>query len=115
MTGMMGRGIGQEYPGIFSPATRGTPGTAQGESSTGSDMKKNWFGIFGVVLAIVIVPLILILPKSSPVRPYIQLDGALFILLSSVVAAIRGSRLWLLLSGVALVLVVLLMLAPTGS
>ena len=78
-------------------------------------MKKNGFGIFGIAVAMVVVALILILPKNSPVRPYVQLDGALFILLSSIVASIRGSRLWLLLSGLALALVVLVMFTPAGS
>jgi hypothetical protein len=78
-------------------------------------MKKNGFGIFGVVAAAVVVPLVLILPKGLPARPYIQLDGTLLILLSSVIAAIRGSRLWLLLTALALVLIALLMFSPIGS
>jgi len=78
-------------------------------------MKKNGFGIFGVVLVLVVVPLIAVLPKNSPVRPYVQLDGAMLILLSGVVAAVRGSRLWLLLGGLAFVLIFLLMFSPAGS
>jgi len=77
-------------------------------------MKKNFSGIFGAVVAIVVVVLIVSTATTSPTQVLVQLGGALVVVVSGIVAAVRGSRLWLLLSGVGLALGAFLVFAVVG-
>ncbi len=61
-------------------------------------MKKNAIGIVGIAIAIVVALLVAMGKTPSPVRHMFQLDGALIVVILGLVAAVRGSLLWLILS-----------------
>jgi hypothetical protein len=71
-------------------------------------MKKNAIGIVGIALAAVVALLIATAKSASPMRGMLQLDGALIVVILGLVAAVRGSWLWLILSLVGLSEVALL-------
>jgi flagellar motor component MotA len=78
-------------------------------------MKKNMVGILGTVVAFVVAILIVSIATSSPAIVYCQLAGALIVVISGIVAAMRGSRLWLILCPVGIGLAAFLVFAVVGS
>jgi hypothetical protein len=66
-------------------------------------VKKNAIGILGIVLAIVVALLIVSTKRDSSLQVMVQLDGAIIVLMLGLVSAVRGSLLWLILSGIGLV------------
>ena len=59
-------------------------------------------GIFGIVLATVVALLIAGSKHVSSIGNMAELDGSLVVLIAGFVCAVRGSLLWLLLSGAGL-------------
>jgi hypothetical protein len=65
-------------------------------------MKKNAIGVIGIALSALVALLIATARTPSPVRGMLQLDGALIVVILGVVASVRGSWLWLILSAAGL-------------
>lgn len=65
-------------------------------------MKKNAVGILGIVLAIAVGLLIATTKATSTARVMGMLDGALIVVILGLVAAVRGSWLWLILSAIGI-------------
>lgn len=65
-------------------------------------MKKNAVGILGIAIAIAVELLVLTAKTPSPLRGMVQLDGALIVIILGLVAAVRGSWLWLIISVVGI-------------
>lgn len=72
-------------------------------------MKKHVVGICGVVIAVGDALWIVLSKATTPARSMTQLDLALGVVLLGMVAAIRGSLLWMLLSAAGLIEVVRVM------
>jgi NaMN:DMB phosphoribosyltransferase len=77
-------------------------------------MKKNLTGIVGIAVAMAVGLLIATTATSSPTRVFVQLGGALIVVIAGIFAAVRGSRLWLLLSGLGIGLAAFLVFAVVG-
>jgi hypothetical protein len=77
-------------------------------------MKKNVVGFLGIAVALVVAVLIVSTATTSPALVYGQLAGALIVFISGVVAAVRGSRLWLILCPVGIGLAAFLVFAVVG-
>lgn len=65
-------------------------------------MKMNGIGILGTTIAIAVAVLVLTSKTPLPLRAMVQLDGALIVIILGLVAAVRGSWLWLILSAVGI-------------
>ena len=65
-------------------------------------------------MAIVDVVLIVSTATTSPTRVFVQLAGALIVVISGIVAATRGTRLWLFLSGVGIAQGAFILFAVVG-
>jgi hypothetical protein len=77
-------------------------------------VKKNIVGIFGIAVAIAIIVLILSMEMVSPELVSILLAGTLIVVISGFVAAMRGSRLWLILTGVGIALSAFIIFGVVG-
>jgi NaMN:DMB phosphoribosyltransferase len=75
---------------------------------------KNLIGLVGIAVAMTVSFLIVTTATSSPPRVWFQLGGALIVVIAGIVAAVRGSRLWLLLSGLGIGLAAFLVFAVVG-
>ena len=77
-------------------------------------MNKNVFGVIGTAVAITIILLIVCMEMISPELVYVLLAGTLIVLILGIVAAVRGSRLWLILSGVGIALAAIIIFGVVG-
>lgn len=65
-------------------------------------MKKNAVGVIGVVLACAVAVLMSTVGNASNAQTMWQLDGAIVVVFLSLIAAVRGSWRWLILSAVGI-------------
>lgn len=65
-------------------------------------MKKNAIGITGIVLACVVAILMGAVGNASNAQTMMQLDGAIIVVFLSLIAAVRGSWRWVILSAVGI-------------
>jgi hypothetical protein len=65
-------------------------------------VKKYPYGKAGILVAVTVALVIALTSKTSPVRTYVGLDGALIVLLLGFVATVRGSWLWLILCAIGI-------------
>lgn len=72
-------------------------------------MKKNAVGMAGVGVALVVAFLMASKKTSSFARASVQFDGAMIVVILGLVAAVRGSWLWLILSAVGIAEVALIL------
>jgi hypothetical protein len=77
-------------------------------------VNKNVFGVIGTAVAITIILLIVCMEMISPELVYVLLAGTLIVLILGIVAAVRGSRLWLILSGVGIALAAIIIFGVVG-
>jgi hypothetical protein len=77
------------------------------ENSQG--MKKNAVGLVGIGVAVVVVFLMASMKVSSYARASIQFDGALIVVILGLIAAVRGSWLWLIVSAIGIAEVALIL------
>jgi hypothetical protein len=77
-------------------------------------MKKNMFGILGIAVLMTIILLIVCTEMMSPALVSVLLAGTLVVVVLGVVAAVRGSRLWLVLSGFGIGLAAFIIFCVVG-
>ena len=77
-------------------------------------MKKNIFGILGIVVSMAIILMIVCTEMISPELVYVLMAGSFIVVISGIVAAVRGSRLWLILSGLGIGLAALIIFGVVG-
>ena len=71
-------------------------------------MKRNAVGIAGIGVAIVVAILMVSVKTITYARTFVQVDGALVVVILGLVAAVRGSLLWLVLSAIGIAEVALI-------
>ncbi|HET6169434.1 MAG TPA: hypothetical protein VFE01_04595 [Terracidiphilus sp.] len=71
-------------------------------------MKRNATGIAGIGLAILVAILLVSVKANTYARTFIQVDAALVVVMLGLVAAVRGSLQWLILSAVGIAEVALI-------
>ncbi|MGA8730913.1 MAG: hypothetical protein WB608_19310 [Terracidiphilus sp.] len=72
-------------------------------------MKKNAVGIVGIGLAVVVAILMASMKAASFARASVQFDGAMIVVILGLIAAVRGSWLWLILSAIGIAEVALIL------
>ncbi len=72
-------------------------------------MKRNAIGIVGIGVAVVVAFLMASMKTNSFARSSIQFDGAMIVVILGLIAAVRGSLLWLLLSAIGIAEVALIL------
>ncbi len=72
-------------------------------------MKRNAIGIVGIALAIVVAVLMASVKTTSFVRASLQFDGAMIVVILGLIAAVRGSLLWLVLSAIGIAEIALIL------
>jgi hypothetical protein len=77
-------------------------------------MKNNVVGIFGIVVAFVVAVLIVCTEMMSPELVSVLMAGTLIVVILGIVAAVRGSRLWLILCAVGIGLAAFLIFVVVG-
>jgi hypothetical protein len=73
-------------------------------------MKKQAVGVAGIVIAVTVAVWLAATKSTSPPVTTTQLDLALAVVLLGMVAAVRGSLFWFLLSAVGLIEVLVIIL-----
>jgi hypothetical protein len=77
-------------------------------------MKKNVIGILGIAVALVVAVLILSTEMMSPELVSVLMAGTIIVVILGIVAAVRGSRLWLILCAIGVGLAAFLIFAVVG-
>ena len=72
-------------------------------------MKRNAVGIVGIGVAIVVAVLMASMKTTSFARASIQFDGAMIVVILGLIAAVRGSLLWLVLSAIGIAEIALIL------
>jgi hypothetical protein len=72
-------------------------------------MKRNAVGIVGIGVAIAVAVLMVSVKTSSFMRASIQFDGAMIVVILGLIAAVRGSLLWLVLSAIGIAEIALIL------
>ena len=72
-------------------------------------MKRNAVGIVGIGVAIAVAVLMASVKTSSFMRASIQFDGAMIVVILGLIAAVRGSLLWLVLSAIGIAEIALIL------
>ena len=72
-------------------------------------MKRNAVGIVGIGVAIAVAVLMASVKTSLFMSASIQFDGAMIVVILGLIAAVRGSLLWLVLSAIGIAEIALIL------